>query len=191
MAHMAPPHHTIRPSTSSGSFRNGSATVTVAGPSTSTASPSSSKGFAHTTLTLDGALAQANGDPRGALETVLSERNMLSSQNAQLWKLIEKQRVGYSSLMKELERVRAERDRAVGRHDGSENGHGARPGAPGSSAKIRPSPSAPGPSAFGQARSFSVEEGGAAHSRPRAPRQQSDQTHAGMFIIVSPKSFAF
>lgn len=34
----------------------------------------------------------------------------MSGQNAQLWKLIEKQRTGYSHLMKELERVRGERD---------------------------------------------------------------------------------
>ena len=45
-----------------------------------------------------------------ALEHVVSDRNMLASQNSQLWKLIEKQRAGYSQILKELERVRTERD---------------------------------------------------------------------------------
>ena len=45
-----------------------------------------------------------------ALDDAVQERNMLSSQNAQLWKLIEKQRTGYAQLMKEIERVRGERD---------------------------------------------------------------------------------
>ncbi|KAI0791618.1 hypothetical protein BC629DRAFT_374645 [Irpex lacteus] len=45
-----------------------------------------------------------------ALDDAVQERNMLSSQNAQLWKLIEKQRTGYAQLMKEIERVRSERD---------------------------------------------------------------------------------
>jgi hypothetical protein len=39
----------------------------------------------------------------------LSERNLFSTQNAQFWKLIEKHRVGYSQLLKEVERMRAER----------------------------------------------------------------------------------
>ncbi|KAK7435955.1 Rho GTPase activating protein [Stygiomarasmius scandens] len=50
-------------------------------------------------------------DPKlAALEQALSERNVLSSQNSQLWKLVEKQRAGYNQIMKELERVRNERD---------------------------------------------------------------------------------
>ncbi|PFH46114.1 hypothetical protein AMATHDRAFT_183891 [Amanita thiersii Skay4041] len=50
-------------------------------------------------------------DPKlAALEQAISERNSLSSQNTQLWKLIEKQRAGYNQLLKELERIRAERD---------------------------------------------------------------------------------
>ncbi|KZT70743.1 RhoGAP-domain-containing protein [Daedalea quercina L-15889] len=64
-------------------------------------------------LTVDALLAaHANArDPtRSALEAAISERNTLSLQNTQLWKLIEKQRSGYGQLMKELERVRGERD---------------------------------------------------------------------------------
>nr|GAT55103.1 predicted protein [Mycena chlorophos] len=50
-------------------------------------------------------------DPKlAALEHAVSERNTLSSQNSQLWKLIEKQRSGYNQILKELERVRSERD---------------------------------------------------------------------------------
>lgn len=45
-----------------------------------------------------------------ALDQVLSERNILSTQNTQLWKLIEKQRAAYNQVLKEIERVRSERD---------------------------------------------------------------------------------
>ena len=60
---------------------------------------------------MQAALLSANGDPLVALETILGERNTLSSQNSQLWKIIEKQRGMYNSLHKELDRVKAERDR--------------------------------------------------------------------------------
>jgi RalA-binding protein 1 len=50
-------------------------------------------------------------DPKlAALEQAINERNTLSAQNAQLWKLIEKQRAGYNKILKELERIRGERD---------------------------------------------------------------------------------
>jgi len=45
-----------------------------------------------------------------ALEQAVNDRNVLSAQNAQLWKLIEKQRTGYNQILKELERIRGERD---------------------------------------------------------------------------------
>ncbi|PCH44407.1 RhoGAP-domain-containing protein [Wolfiporia cocos MD-104 SS10] len=64
-------------------------------------------------LTVDGLLAthaNTNNPALAALEAAVAERNTLSSQNTQLWKLIEKQRSGYGQLMKELERVRGERD---------------------------------------------------------------------------------
>ena len=54
-----------------------------------------------------------NPDPKtAALDHAINERNTLSAQNAQLWKLIEKQRAGYNQILKELERVRGERDGA-------------------------------------------------------------------------------
>ncbi|THU88684.1 RhoGAP-domain-containing protein [Dendrothele bispora CBS 962.96] len=64
-------------------------------------------------LSLDSLLLShsAAPDPKlAALEQALSERNVLSSQNSQLWKLVEKQRAGYNQILKELERVRNERD---------------------------------------------------------------------------------
>ena len=58
-------------------------------------------------LTTESAL-QANGhDPSAALEAVIQERNNLTSQNAQLWKLIEKQRAMYNSATKEIDKLRA------------------------------------------------------------------------------------
>jgi RalA-binding protein 1 len=67
----------------------------------------------NTVLTLAGVLSSYTSTPNppmAALEQVISERNVLSSQNSQLWKLVEKQRSGYSQILKELERVRSERD---------------------------------------------------------------------------------
>jgi RalA-binding protein 1 len=53
----------------------------------------------------------AAADPvMGALEQTISERNALASQNAQLWKLIEKSRGLYTESQRNLERVRLERD---------------------------------------------------------------------------------
>jgi RalA-binding protein 1 len=66
-----------------------------------------------TVLTLAGVLSSYISNPNppmAALDQVISERNTLSSQNSQLWKLVEKQRSGYSQILKELERVRSERD---------------------------------------------------------------------------------
>ncbi|EGN92200.1 hypothetical protein SERLA73DRAFT_117654 [Serpula lacrymans var. lacrymans S7.3] len=64
-------------------------------------------------ITLEAILAAHANAPNpfaAALEQALSERNVFSTQNTQLWKLIEKQRSGYSQVLKELERVRNERD---------------------------------------------------------------------------------
>ena len=59
-------------------------------------------------------LLQANAtssDPvYAAFEQAVNERNTFAGQNAQLWKLVEKQRAGYNQILKELERVRTERD---------------------------------------------------------------------------------
>ena len=54
--------------------------------------------------------ASSSNPAAAALETVVADRNTLASQNVQLWKIIEKSRAGHTQLMKELERVRGERD---------------------------------------------------------------------------------
>ena len=77
------------------------------------ASASGGGGGGGAALTLAGVLSSYTSTPNppmAALEQVISERNVLSSQNSQLWKLVEKQRSGYSQILKELERVRSERD---------------------------------------------------------------------------------
>ncbi|KIJ55385.1 hypothetical protein M422DRAFT_23982 [Sphaerobolus stellatus SS14] len=78
------------------------------------------------TLTLEAALSSVDGDVNLALENVLAERNMLSSQNTQLWKLIEKQRAVHGGALKELERVRAERDRLLGKEGSAKKSHPSR-----------------------------------------------------------------
>lgn len=50
-------------------------------------------------------------DPMSAaLEHAVNDRNVLTAQNSQLWKLVAKQRTGYNQILKELERIRGERD---------------------------------------------------------------------------------
>jgi RalA-binding protein 1 len=76
-------------------------------------STSSSIQISPQTLSVDVLLKQhaTAPDPKTtALEQAVNDRNVLSSQNAQLWKLIEKQRAGYNQILKELERIRGERD---------------------------------------------------------------------------------
>lgn len=54
--------------------------------------------------------AAAPDPTSAALETAVNDRNVLAAQNTQLWKLVEKQRTGYNQILKELERIRGERD---------------------------------------------------------------------------------
>ncbi|RDX54349.1 hypothetical protein OH76DRAFT_1086068 [Lentinus brumalis] len=102
-------------------------------------------------LTVDGLLAVHEGTPNpmlAALESAVSERNNLSSQNTQLWKLVEKQRSGYNHIMKELERLRGERDLYRSRlHHSGENtdallrAHRAKEKAEGKDSSLRSAPS--------------------------------------------------
>ncbi|KAF9048281.1 RhoGAP-domain-containing protein [Hymenopellis radicata] len=110
------PTHFLQPSTSSPTPVR-SAMPSAASSTTSLPGSSSTNSLvpAAGAMTVDMILAQhaAAPDPKmSALEQALNDRNVLSSQNAQLWKLIEKQRSGYNQILKELERVRAERDSA-------------------------------------------------------------------------------
>lgn len=54
--------------------------------------------------------ATSTNPPMAALDAAVTDRNSLAAQNTQLWKLIEKQRTAYGQIMKELDRVRGERD---------------------------------------------------------------------------------
>lgn len=63
--------------------------------------------------TMDQVLAAANppGDIQSALAALLEERNSVCQQNTQLWRIIEKQKSNLASATKDLERIRAERER--------------------------------------------------------------------------------
>ncbi|KAI0704384.1 hypothetical protein BC835DRAFT_826214 [Cytidiella melzeri] len=88
----------------------------VAHPSSSTASGPASSATSHVTVqSLLQQHASSSSPPMAALEFAVQERNTLAGQNTQLWKLIEKQRTGYAQLVKEIERVRGERDVYRGR----------------------------------------------------------------------------
>ncbi|GBE86392.1 predicted protein [Sparassis crispa] len=56
------------------------------------------------------AYASAPHPSLAALDAAVAERNTLSVQNSGLWKLVEKHRTAYNQIMKELERVRSERE---------------------------------------------------------------------------------
>jgi RalA-binding protein 1 len=82
-------------------------------PTSSATRPLASSSQTNQQLSLDAMLAahaEEDNPTFSALEQCVSERNLLSSQNTQLWKLIEKSRGLYSESQKNLERVRMERD---------------------------------------------------------------------------------
>ena len=64
-------------------------------------------------ITAESVLVQANGEYPVALQTVISERNALQNQNALLWKHVEKIKSTAGAFKKDLDRVRAERDRLL------------------------------------------------------------------------------
>jgi RalA-binding protein 1 len=136
-----------------------------------TASPSSSYRPSTTQLTLDGVLAAHGGNAQAALEALLQDRNTLQSQNTQLWKLIEKSRVAYSTLGKDFERVRADRDKALARLEKySSGGHRSHSSSAGNSSQQRtesPAPIIPNP------------------NRPPQPhRHQSDDSSMSPFVVT-------
>ncbi|KAF8141651.1 hypothetical protein EV363DRAFT_1578860 [Boletus edulis] len=93
--------------------RNSSSNSTSSRPHPSSSLPPSATSPTTHPISLDALLAQHASAPNptlAALDQALSERNIFSTQNTQLWKLIEKQRSGYNHVIKELERMRSERD---------------------------------------------------------------------------------
>ncbi|EIW79193.1 hypothetical protein CONPUDRAFT_30436, partial [Coniophora puteana RWD-64-598 SS2] len=74
---------------------------------------SSAAAPSHAPVSMESLLASyaSSPDPTlAALEHIVSERNTFAGHNSQMWKLIEKQRTAYAQVLKELERVRGERD---------------------------------------------------------------------------------
>ncbi|EIW58705.1 uncharacterized protein TRAVEDRAFT_29197 [Trametes versicolor FP-101664 SS1] len=148
-------------------------------------------------LAVDGLLAAHAGSPNpplAALETAVGERNSLSAQNTQLWKLIEKQRSGYNHIMKELERMRGERDLYRGRlqslgenTDNMLRAHRAKEKAEGREGSLR--------SASSNSQ-LKANDSGAGSSRgnkldPRAQllRTSSDETPSRLHQLSSSRSF--
>jgi RalA-binding protein 1 len=126
-SHPSPAHTPQRQLATSAAASTSASTI----PASSSSTPSVNKDRPVTTASLL-KLYAASADPKGAaLEHSVTDRNVLCAQNAQLWKLIEKQRSGYNQILKELERVRGERDMLKSKlgvsnpsSAGSNSGHG-------------------------------------------------------------------
>jgi len=82
-------------------------------------SASMSTGVTPQSTTAEALLEQHASSPNptaAALEQVVANRNALSTQNAQLLTLIEKQRAFHNQILKELKRIRKERDSYKGKN---------------------------------------------------------------------------
>lgn len=132
------PHSSLRPAANSSASSPGGS------------SPASTPAV----ITLDALLethATAPSPTHAALEATIAERNLLTAQNAQLWKLIEKQRTGYSGMAKDLERIRAERDAYRNRlHAVGESTEGLVRREKEKAKALKPSPNASGMDASGR-----------------------------------------
>ncbi|KAF7798009.1 hypothetical protein EIP86_009219 [Pleurotus ostreatoroseus] len=74
---------------------------------------SNASGISIAPLSVQGLLsahASASNPALAALEAAISERNTFATHNAQLWRLVEKQRAVQASLTKDVDRLRGERD---------------------------------------------------------------------------------
>ncbi|ETW78943.1 hypothetical protein HETIRDRAFT_155979 [Heterobasidion irregulare TC 32-1] len=110
-----------------------------------------------------------------ALQQALSERNNLSSQNAQLWKLIEKQRIAFAHTSKDIERLRAERDVYKGKlHALGENTDAVLKSSKEREKALRGSSSASGLRAGDK--SSSATDQSPSHPRANVVRHQSDDS---------------
>lgn len=181
MSALSQPSHSLKTSHSSQSVRNTSNTTATNPQQPPSSSSSSSKA---STLTVEAALAHANGNVNLALTNVVNERNMLSQQNAQLWKLFEKQRL----VMKEYERSN-KADHGGSSSPSSRQGTRAaeaingslEPGsrsASSSGTKIRSTPSVPPASKSASMDDATIE---ATSARPHPSRHQSDHSSGASF----------
>ncbi len=76
-------------------------------------SPSSHRTLSSQIVTVGSALAMTNGSHQIALENMVSERNALRNENGLLWKHLEKAKSTAMVFKKDLDRIRAERDRLM------------------------------------------------------------------------------
>ena len=132
-------------------------------------------------LTVESVLSahtDAENPALSALEQSISERILLSSQNTQLWKLIERSRGLYTESQRNLERVRMERDAykamllKLGENpDAIARGHRAR------EKQLKPSPSSNG-----------MRQGWESHPSSsglaRPTRHQSADTGMHRFVVL-------
>lgn len=104
-------------STASASTRtlNRASSSNLAAQAATQSSPSTMRVGKTSQVTVESALAQANGSYEVALAQVVDERNAIYNQNTMLWKHVEKTKGAAASYKKDLERIRAERDRALAR----------------------------------------------------------------------------
>ncbi len=131
-AHDSPSSHSLRQHFH---FSSPSANKIAPSASTSSATPSShtlngEDAIVSIPITVDDALnAHADSpDPmRAALEAILAERNSLSAQNSQLWNHLKRQRANYASAVKDVVRLRSERDVLRGKLNGLDNVEGPSP----------------------------------------------------------------
>ncbi|TFK71624.1 RhoGAP-domain-containing protein [Pluteus cervinus] len=126
---------------------------------------------ANPTITIESLLKAhvASQDPTlAALEQAVGERNTLSAQNAQLWKLIEKQRAAYTQILKDLERVRGERDSYKVKINALAGGHHV-------AGKDKSNKPMPHDSPSGRISESSASDyGHSLHTRDTPPRHNSD-----------------
>ncbi|EJF64182.1 hypothetical protein DICSQDRAFT_178675 [Dichomitus squalens LYAD-421 SS1] len=149
-------------------------------------------------LTVEGLLANNGNSISAALDAAVNERNALSAQNTQLWKLIEKQRSGYNHLMKEVERIRGERDlyrnrlQANGEHtDALLRAHRAKEKSEGKDSTLRPTASHSQLKSSDSSASNSSSRGTPSASDPRSHlmRTHSDDSPARAQHLSTSRSF--
>lgn len=142
LAHSSPSSHSLRQHVHLNSPSNGRLAASVS--SSSTPSSHAMNGedpIISTPVTIDSLLAAHadSSDPtRASLEAVLAERNGLSAQNSQLWNHLKRQRANYASAVKDVMRLRSERDALKAKLGG---GEGADTSQPSSARKLRQSAS--------------------------------------------------
>ncbi|KLO17933.1 RhoGAP-domain-containing protein [Schizopora paradoxa] len=127
-AHASPSSHSLRQHSH---FSSPSTNKIATSASTSSATPSHTANgedaIVSIPITLDDALnahADASDPMRATLEAILAERNSLSAQNSQLWNHLKRQRANYASAVKDVVRLRSERDALRAKVNGQDNNEG-------------------------------------------------------------------